>query len=196
MKGFPCMWRGQAFSTERTAVWFFGCNCMPRFCLVVSDFIQCCWHTNTCCFFCSSVSTNFLGDLLHFKSSLRICWHVPYKRPDLQVFKMVLHWPSLTNLQALCFVGVTCQRATWMLIVFTNCFSTFELGRTLKKVCFLPIVLLLKADLSCYMQVLHKVTFSYNRCYRCYTHSVKQVLSYWFQGAVIGLTSIIQVILG
>jgi len=62
-----------------------------------------------------------------------------------------------------------------MFMAFTNCFSTFELGRTLKKVCFLSIVLLLKADLSCYMQVLYNVIYSYNRYYRCYTHCVKQM---------------------
>lgn len=150
---------------------------MPRFCVVVPDFIQQCWHTNTCCCFCSSVSTYFLVDLLYFQIFAQNFWLVSYKRPDLQVFKMVLHWPSLTNLQALCFVSVTCERATWMFMAFTNCFSTLELGRTLRKFCFLPIVLLLKADLSCYMEVLYNVIFSYNGYYRCYTHCFKHKLS-------------------
>ena len=51
-----------------------------------------------------------------------------------------------------------------MLIAFTKCFSTFEFGRTLQKVCVLPIVLLLKADWAvicrCYIMLYSGVIIS------------------------------------
>ena len=185
MKRFPCMQRGQAFPLRGLLVGFVVVIVCPGFVwLFLTSSIVAGTQTLVAASGLPWAQTSW-GICCIFKSLPRICWHVPYKRPDLQIFEMVLHWPSLTNLQALCFVGVTCQMATWKLMAFTSCFSTFEWGSTLKKFCCLPIVLLLKADLSCCMQVLYKVIFSYNRCYRCYTHCVKQVLSNWFQGAVI-----------
>jgi hypothetical protein len=57
----------------------------------------------TCCCFCllvSSWDTNFAEIHCVFKSSIRICWYVPYERPNLPaISEMVLHWSSLTILQ-------------------------------------------------------------------------------------------------
>jgi hypothetical protein len=101
------------FSTERTTVWYVGCDSKPRFHLPLwplrGRFIHL-WltptvpDTQTRCCFCSFVSTwgtNFTG--------FTACWSPPSQFVDLYHMR-----------------GLTCQQSPkWYLIVFSDSLETF-----------------------------------------------------------------------
>jgi hypothetical protein len=83
-------WRGWAFALRGLLFGFWIVTVNPGFylreeVLVISDLIQQ-FMANTRHCFCSSVSnrgTNFTDIHDMYKSSIRICWHVPYERRNL-----------------------------------------------------------------------------------------------------------------
>lgn len=89
------------FSSDRTSVWFLVCNSKPvfffSFCnldkrlLIISGFIPRHMNIYHCIYFSlSNQGTKFTEIHSIFKSSLRICCYVPYKRPHLPLISKML----------------------------------------------------------------------------------------------------------
>ena len=72
-----------------------------------------------------------------FKSSLIICWNVPYKRPNLPaISKMVLCLHSQFVNQHI-FNCVICGEMTWILVIFGHSFCKAHLWKPLRCLFFL-----------------------------------------------------------
>ena len=117
MFSLPClawMWGGWVFPIERACVWFFGHNSRPSGCHVLGllRVYPTIPGTNTCCCSCWVSNWNRYSaetwDM--FRSPCRMCWHVPYKRPNLQ-----LKW---------CFIG-----PCWQFYKLSACFHLCNLWK-------------------------------------------------------------------
>jgi hypothetical protein len=77
----------------------------------------CCFHLSTC-----PQDTNYMQIHHISKSSLSICWQVPYGMPNLPVIsELILHWSSSTTFKILhIFICTTCGGMTWFFTVH-NC---------------------------------------------------------------------------
>jgi len=110
------------------------------------------------CFYwlCWSVgnhSRNLAKTCCLVKSSLRIHWHVPYKRPILLlIFRMVLHWLSLTVLWTFSYFSfcVTLQGADLNTCIFQPKFPHWFGKTPFKSLCSSHDVIT-KSCLNCLM---------------------------------------------